>query len=205
MKKIITSVLCVLCLLNLVSAQLVRTGNFVENAAIYPISGDVTVTLDAGMVRVDFENNFSSVQGISLEVFLSRSNTLNTQTDLLISTAPLDAGTAMGTPITGARIFIVPAGTNLYEYDNVLVQCTVADVLWGHANLCETTLQLTTSPLPSDSYHAEDTIVSNAILTNDSDITFEAQNLVSLETNFEASSTSNLNVMVGSNKGCAIE
>ncbi len=205
MKKLSVSFILVFCLLNVAFAQLSRTGNFVANTAIYPISGDVTVTSNAGIISVQFENNFSTIQGIRLEVFLGKSKNLNTATDLKISTVPLDDGTAMSTPITGVRTFAVPLGTNLYEYDNVIVQCTVANVLWGHANLCESSLNLSTSPLPTDIYRGEQNILSSSMIDNAADVSFEAQNMILLDSNFEVPNTSDFSAVVGAAQGCVIE
>lgn len=205
MKKLVVSSVFVLTILNMTFAQLTRTGSFVAGTALYPISGDVTVTSNAGTITVEFENNFSTIQGIRLEVFLGKSKNLNTGTDLKISTVPLDDGTAMSSPITGTRTFAVPAGTNLYEYDNVIVQCTVANVLWGHANLCESTLNLSTSPLPTDLYRGEQSILSSSVIDNAADVSFEAQNMIVLDSDFEVPSSSNFDAVVGSTRGCIIE
>jgi len=194
-----------LFLFNISLAQIIRTGSFVENSAIYPISGDVKVTNNAGMVSVEFENNFSTIQGITLEVFLGKSKNLNRATDLLISTAPLDSGTAMSTPITGSRTFTVPLGTSLYEFDNVLVYCTSADVLWGHANLCENFLNLTNSPLPTDTYRGEEIILSSVLLENGADVIFETKSQIVLDTNFEVPVLSNFTAIADPLYGCTIE
>ena len=120
-----------------------RSGSFVaNNPALYPISGDVSVSEQGGVLTVVFESNFATIQGLRLEVFLSKSNQLDTSTDQMISLLPLDDGSDFMSPITGMRTFTAAAGTSIYDFDNVLIQCTIANVLWGHANLCESNLDI---------------------------------------------------------------
>lgn len=205
MKKNWFIVLFIFCFLNSSFAQLNRTGTFVQNSAIYPISGDVTVTHSGGTISVEFENNFATVQGITLEVFLGKSSNLNRSTDLVISTEPLDSGTPMSTPISGSRSFAVPSGINLYDYDNVLVYCTSADVLWGYANLCENILNLSANPLPSDTYRGEQIISSSSNVDNNANVTFETKDTIVLNTNFEVPNSSNFNALLDTTFGCLIE
>jgi len=205
MKKNCFTLIFVFIAFNISFAQLDRTGTFIENSAVYPISGDVTVTYNAGTINVKFENNFSTIQGITLEVFLGKSSNLNRATDLLISTEPLDSGTPMSTPITGARTFTISSGTNLYDFDNVLVYCTSADVLWGYANLCENTLNLSTNPLPSDVYRGEQIISSSSKIGNNSTVSFETKDTIALNSNFEVPNSSNFNAIVDATYGCLIE
>jgi len=205
MKKNWFTLLLIFTTFNICFAQLNRTGSFIENSAVYPISGDVTVTYNAGIISVQFENNFSTVQGITLEVFLGKSNNLNTATDLKISTAPLDSGTPMSTPITGSRTFTASSGTNLYEFDNVLVYCTSANVLWGYVNLCENSLNLTTGPLPSDTYRGEQIILSSSLIDNNATVSFETKDTIVLNENFEVPNSSNFNAAVDATHGCLIE
>lgn len=204
MKKILFTILWI-TLLQISYAQITRSGSFTPGTTTYPMSGDVVVTLSGNTISVDFQSNFSTVQGITLEVFLSKTNNLNTSTDILISTAPLDSGTAMSTPITGMRSFTVPTGTNLYEYDNVIVQCTSANVRWGHANLCENTVNLAASPLPSDTYRGEQNIVSSSMVANSSLVAFEAETMITLSDNFEVPSTTDFQAVVGPTYGCTIQ
>ncbi len=186
--------------------QITREGSFVAaDPGVYPISGDVLVTYDNGNITVDFASNFSTVQGITLEVFLSKSKDLDTGTDVLISDEPLDSGSNIGTPINGAFTFNVPTGTNLYEFDNVIVQCTSANMLWGHANLCETNLSLDTSDLPSDTYRGELTLQSMSTIPNVTTTNFEAREYVSLLEGFEAETMSDFLAIAGMAYGCIIE
>lgn len=183
-----------------------RTGSFVANdPGVYPISGDVRVEYNAGSVTVFFENNFATVQGLALEVFLSRSKNLNTGTDTKISLMPLDQGTPTNTPIIGMRTFNVPTGVSLYEYDNVLIQCTTINELWGHANLCETNLNLSVSNLPSDTYHAQQNLTSSSSVAPSSDITFEASDCVQLVSGFYAPASTDFYANAASGLGCIIQ
>ncbi len=192
-------------ILNMSFAQLNRTGFFIEDSEEYPISGDVTVSYTEGTIEVTFENNFSTIQGISLEVFLSNSDVFDWINDLKISTAPLDSGTPMSTPITGSRTFTVPTGTNLYDFDNVIVYCTSANVLWGYANLCENHLNLSTNALPTDTYRSEQVILSNAIIDDNATVYFETKDTIALTQNFEVPVSSNFNALVDATYGCLTE
>lgn len=205
MKKKYLTLLFICCSIYSSIAQLNRTGSFIQNSAVYPISGDVTVIYNAGSIIVEFENNFSTIQGITLEVFLGKRNNLDTNTDLLISNEPLDSGTPMSTPITGSRTFTPPLGTNLYDFDNVLVYCTSANVLWGYANLCKNALNLTANQLPSDIYRSEQIISSSSILSNNGSVSFETKDTIVLNANFEVPDSNNFNAIVGSTSGCLIE
>jgi len=206
MKSFLTTLLIILFLSNFSYSQTSRTGSFVaNNPSIYPISGDATWTNNAGVITVDFLSNFSTIQGITLEVFLAKTKTLNLSTDLKISLTPIDQGTSMGTQINGPYTFNVPAGTNLFEYDNILVQCTSASVLWGHANLCASNLILGNTPLPSDTYRGELTINSSSIIPNATSTNFEAQNSIVLDQGFEAQMISGFQADAGPGLGCIIE
>lgn len=136
---LITTVL--LCFMfNNAQAQFEREGTFVAaDPANYPISGTTAVQfLSNGTHRVVFKSDFATIQGLRLEVFLSKTGTLNTTTDVKISTQELqddNGGTDMNDPITGFKIFEIPAGITLAEFDYVIVQCTQANLLWGSAAL----------------------------------------------------------------------
>jgi len=205
MKKISLLLILSICLLNVTFAQITRTGSFIPGTTLYPISGDVTVYVNGNNLIIDFENNFSTVQGLNLEVYLSHSNVVNYATDLQITTTPLDLGSSLGDPITGFHTFTVPAGVNLFDYDNVNIQCTFAAVLWGYANLCENVLDISTPTLSSDSYLAESEIICNSILDINSDISFEAQNSILLNMGFEAPTSTNFDAILGTDLGCIVE
>jgi len=183
-----------------------RSGNFIADSNTYPISGDVTVTEDAaGVLTVVFESNFTTIQGFKLEVFLSKSNTLNTFTDQKISLLPLDDGSAFMSPITGMRTFTASPGTSIYDFDNVIVQCTSANALWGHANLCESDLDILDIVRSPTTFKAEQHITSSALITSGYDIGYEASDYVELENGFEVSSSTNFIANTGQGYGCVIE
>ena len=125
---------CLLCMQG--TAQIIRTGEFVQNSNVYPISGTATYTEVTNTEKtVKFEDNFKTIQGIQLEVFLSVDGDYDAEEDFKISDAPLDEGSAMNTPINGPIDFTVPSQVNIADYQYVVVQCTNANVLWGAALL----------------------------------------------------------------------
>jgi len=187
-------------------AQLDRTGSFTANMpSVYPISGDVTVDIVNGALEITFESNFSTIQGITLEVFLSHNAIYEPAADLKISTIPLGPGLSFQDPISGSHTFSTPVGVPLYQFDNVLVQCTSANVLWGHANLCESTLNLTTGPLPTDSYTSEQEIICDVSVDQSSMVVFQTGDNVQLFDGFEVSLQSSFETMISATSGCIIE
>ncbi len=185
-------------------AQQPRTGSFVANdPAVYPVSGDVTVIDDFGPIIVIFESNFSTVQGLTLEVFLTKTPTLNLATDIKISTTPLDAGTPTNTPITGMRMFNVPPGVKLHDFENVIIQCTSINELWGHANLCSSNVVLSFAPVSDGFYRAEQTLECTTVIDSGATITFEAADYIVLDAGFTAPLTTEFTALAGSGYGCA--
>jgi len=87
--------------------------------------------------EVQFQNDFSTVQGLQLEVFLTTTPRLGQGgTELQISTQPLqddNGGMDLGDAITGMKTYTLPASVNLDDFSYVIIQCTMADVLWGRA------------------------------------------------------------------------
>jgi len=126
---------CLLGIHNFNHAQEDRQGSFIAGGSIYPIEGTVSLSTEGQVTTVNFGNDFKTVQGIRLEVFLSTDSDYDATQDLKISEAPLDQGSAMNTPISGAMSFTVPAEANADDYSFVVVQCTSASVLWGYAEL----------------------------------------------------------------------
>ena len=187
-------------------AQHTRTGSFVANMpAVYPISGDVTFAEVGTTLTVTFEANFATVQGLTLEVFLAKGAMLDTSTDIKISTTPLGFGTSTLSPITGMHVFAVPPGISLYDFDNILIQCTAIDELWGHANLCDTQLTLANSAEPSGAYRGSNEIVSTSLINTSSIVSYETQNCIELNSGFEVPLTADFTALVGPAYGCVIE
>lgn len=187
-------------------APIQRFGSFVADGPAYPISGDVTVTQDAsGVLTVVFESNFATIQGITLEVFLSKTNMLVTSTDQKISLMPLDNGSPFMAPITGMRTFTAAPGTTIYDFDNVLVQCTSANALWGHANLCESNLDIPSVVNSDLNYKAGGYVTSDAVINPGLSIGYEASDFVELQDGFEVPTTTDFVANVGPSYGCVIE
>jgi len=132
----IASLIClVICLWNPVAnSQDIRTGSFIANdPSVYSISGSVEYIKDTdNTLTVAFKNDFATVQGSRLEVFLSTDDNFDND-DLLISQEPIGGGVGLGIAITGPQTFSVPSGVDFAQYDYVLVQCTSFNVLWGYA------------------------------------------------------------------------
>ena len=207
MKNVLSTFCFILFLSATVFAQVNRTGSFVAlDASQYPISGDVTLATDAaGMTTVTFESNFATVQGAILEVYLAKNKDLDGVTDVQISTSPLDEGSPTNTPITGMMVFDVPAGINAYEFDNVIVQCVVINMKWGHANLCESDLNLASDTLPSDTYQAVESITCSTALASGSNVNFATSNNISLNAGFDVPLSTEFTTLLGANYGCVIE
>ncbi len=187
------------------SLEIIRTGSFVANDPdVYPISGDVKLSSTNGNLSVTFESNFATIQGITLEVFLAKTSALNTSTDVKISQQPLDAGSSFMAPITGMRTFAVPAGIDLLDFDNILVQCTSANVLWGHVNICEGIVDIVANPIPDGLYSAQD-ITSHTVVDVPASVQFESSTTIQLDTGFEVPFTSEFEANVGPIYGCVVE
>lgn len=189
----------------LLFSQITRTGSFVANdPGVYPISGDIVITEDAGVLTVVFESNFQTVQGLALEVFLTDSKDLDVSTDVLISTAPLDQGTSPTTPITGMHMFTAPAGTSIFDFDNVIIQCTTINELWGHANFCDANLDVISNPIQTNRYVAE-SIRSSSVLDAMANVQFEALDNIELNSGFTVPQHAEFQSNVGASYGCNVE
>ncbi len=179
-----------------------RNSNFVANMPnVYPISGDASLSDDNGNLTVHFDSNFATIQGITLEVFLSKQNMLNTSTDVKVSTIPLGPGIPFQGPITGSHTFTVPAGVDFYEFSYILVQCTSANILWGYVNICDMDLAINEQPLEGEIYLAEE-ISSTSTLSTNGNYRFEGHNGVSLFTGFEVPLTTEFIGLAGQPYGC---
>lgn len=118
-------------------SQETRTGSFIaHNPSVYAISGSVEMSAaDNDGLKVSFMNDFATVQGLKLEVFLSTDAEFHANDDLKISIDPIGQGVGFGLAITGPRTFDVSSDVTLSQYDYVLVQCTSFGTLWGYAEL----------------------------------------------------------------------
>lgn len=114
----------------------------IDDPELYPVTGTALMQFETdGTKQVIFQEDFATVQGIELRVFLCTTERLNQGgTELEISTEPLqddNGGQDTGDPITGLKIFDVPENVALSDFDYVIIQCVQADVLWGRATLGE--------------------------------------------------------------------
>lgn len=126
-------------------AQCLRDGSLVaiDDPGQYPVSGTSTMQFETnGDKQVIFGSDFETVQGIELRVYLSTTERLDQGgNELEITTEPLqddNGGQDTGDPITGMKTFDLPSDTNLADYSYVIIQCVQADVLWGRAELGNT-------------------------------------------------------------------
>lgn len=185
-------------------SQNLRTGSFIPDSPTYPISGDVSFSQVNGIKTVTFESNFSTIQGITLEVFLSKTNVLDVNTDVKISILPLDDGSPFMSPITGMRTFAVPANIDLFDFDNIIVQCTSANLQWGYANICEPLLDVTLNPIPDGLYRAAQDITSQTSVAAPASVRFESAQTILLNGGFEVPHTSAFVAHIDSASGCTI-
>ena len=118
--------------------QCLRSGSFVAaDPGRYAISGDASFEIHEDSIRVVFQDNFSTVQGLDLDVFLAKTSSLDLNTDLKISARPLDEGSRLGTPITGKMTFEIDSTVQLEDFDYIIVQCVTINEPWGHVVLGE--------------------------------------------------------------------
>lgn len=187
---------------NLSDVVTTRIGSFTpDRPSVYPLTGNVFMTNDNGVYTVNFGNNFATIQGLVLEVFLAKTSVLDTLRDVVISTLPLGPNIDFMDPITGAHSFPVPHGIGFYEFPYVIIQCTVANLPWGYANLCDMDLTLNQQPLASETYLAEE-ISSSTELSPNSDYRIEGYHGVNLNTGFEVPLTTEFLGLAGQPHGC---
>ncbi len=112
----------------------------IDEPEVYPVEGTAVLQFELdGTKQVIFQENFATIQGLELRVFLSTTERLEQGgTELEITTEPLqddNGGQDMGDPITGLKIFELPEDVELTDFDYIIIQCVQADVLWGRATL----------------------------------------------------------------------
>lgn len=140
-----------------INAQCNVSGSFVANSPntnTYPIQGNanITVELDGSVSSVNFEAGFASVQGFKLAVYLSETETIDTDPltnpnpttfirvdqdgDLLDDEHNSATSGHDGHDMTGAKTFTQNlSGVNLGDYQYVILQCIQFHVPWGFAQL----------------------------------------------------------------------
>lgn len=109
-----------------VSTSLLSTGTFVDADAVHKSSGTanaIEVSLDEIYVR--FEEDFKTTNGPDLFVWLTK--------DGDVSNGYIDLGRLKGN--IGSQNYLVPEGTDLSEYNHVLIWCKAFGVLFGTAVL----------------------------------------------------------------------
>lgn len=146
MKKI--TLFCLFAIIAQISiAQCDRTGTLIaiDDPGAYPVTGtSVQTFLTDGTKQLHFADDFETVQGIELRVFLSTTERLSdaNNNSVEVTTEPLqddNGGQDMGDPITGSKTFDIPNNVAINDYNYVIIQCVVADVLWGRATLSSPT------------------------------------------------------------------
>ena len=123
-------------------AQCERTGSFVQSDPAYAISGTGKLVFETnGDKSVVFDNDFMTVQGADLRVYLSKQDDILTSgADAIQISGQLenDAGGFGGSgvsPITGMMNFDLPSNVELDEFDFIVIQCIVINERWGHVTL----------------------------------------------------------------------
>jgi hypothetical protein len=142
MKTTLTLFLAIFAFTTISQAQCSREDQFeaIDDPAQYPVSGTASLEFQTdGSKQVVFADDFVTVQGIELRVFLSSTPRLaQGGSEIEVTTEPLqddNGGQDMNDPITGMKTFDVPASVNLSDFDYIIIQCVQADVLWGRADL----------------------------------------------------------------------
>lgn len=142
MKTTLTLFLALFAFSTISQAQCSREDQFeaIDDPGQYPVSGTASLEFQTdGTKQVIFADDFATVQGIELRVFLSSTPRLaQGGNELEVTTEPLqddNGGQDMNDPITGMKTFDVPASVNLSDFDYIIIQCVQADVLWGRADL----------------------------------------------------------------------
>lgn len=142
MKKITITLIALILISSITQAQCFREGALaaVDDPVDYPVEGTAFLRFETdGTKQVIFADDFATVQGIELRVFLTTTERLNQGgTELEVTTEPLqddNGGQDMNDPITGMKTFDVPDSVNLSDFSYIIIQCVQADVLWGRATL----------------------------------------------------------------------
>jgi len=105
-------------------------GNFVRKSK--RLKGGYSVVQENGRTIIRFADNFKTVNGPDLKVFLSPQSIQNasgqtaTQGAVLLGFVKSNKGT---------QDYIVPSGVNLTNFSSILVHCEAYSVLWGGGNI----------------------------------------------------------------------
>lgn len=141
-RKLLLVALLVATTTQFIYSQCERTGSFVQSDPAYSISGTGKIIFETnGDKDVVFENDFMTVQGADLRVYLSKTDDIATAgSDAVQISGQLenDAGGFGGpgtSPITGMMTFPIPTDTNLADFDFIVIQCISINERWGHVTL----------------------------------------------------------------------
>ncbi len=142
MKKTTIALIAFILISSITQAQCFREGALaaVDDPDDYPVEGTASIRFETdGTKQVIFADDFATVQGIELRVFLTTTERLDQGgTEVQVTTEPLqddNGGQDMNDPITGMKTFDVPDSVNLGDFSYIIIQCVQADVLWGRATL----------------------------------------------------------------------
>lgn len=142
MKKITLLLIALIGISSIMHAQCSREGAFaaIDDPDQYPVEGTGSILFQTdGTKQVVFADDFATVQGIELRVFLTTTERLGQGgTEIQVTTEPLqddNGGQDMNDPITGMKTFDVPDSVNLGDFSYIIIQCVQADVLWGRVEL----------------------------------------------------------------------
>ena len=144
MKKIALTLVLLLTSLSFIQAQCVREGALeaIDDPDQYPVTGTAQIEfLLDGTKQVVFQDDFETVQGIELRVFLTTTPRLDQGgVEQEVTTEPLqddNGGQDTGDIISGFKSFDMPDDIELADFQYVIIQCVQADVLWGRTLLGE--------------------------------------------------------------------
>ncbi len=113
-----------------IAAKPERSGTFVTVEPKHPTKGTVRVVKEGNKHFLEFDNQFSTVRGPDVTVVLHKANNvgLKLNENDYLTLAPL-------TNLTGTQRYEIPAGTNLSEYESVVIWCRQFNVTFGSADI----------------------------------------------------------------------
>ena len=145
-KSLILSALFLAVSFQVVLAQCTRSGTFVQSDPVYFLSGSANVTYAMdGSKSLIFEDDFQSVQGADLRVYLSKdADILAAGSEAIeITTSPLlgDNGRTSPpqSPITGMKTFPISDAMfpdiQIEDFNFIVIQCIAINERWGYVDL----------------------------------------------------------------------
>lgn len=211
-RKLLLIALLVAISSQFIYSQCERSGSFIQSDPAYSISGTGKILFETnGDKNVVFENDFMTVQGADLRVYLSKTDDIATvgADAVQISNQLENDGGGFGgpgtSPITGMMTFSIPTDTNLDDFDFIVIQCIAINERWGHVTLggnsgtdCST-LSVLESSLESSIRLYPNPVKDNLNIenTNQLDLNIKVFNILGKEvysTNNNASINHNINL-----------